>query len=458
MIDASSYQGKKVAVFGLARSGIAAAKALSAGGAEVFAWDDGEAARHQSPVTPVDLYERDFSDLDALCVAPGVPLTHPVPHPLVKKARAANLPVIGDMEIFANARKTLPNHHVIAITGTNGKSTTTALTNHILASAGRPTCMGGNIGTAVLSLEPLEAGGTYVFEFSSYQIDLTESFAADVAILLNLSPDHLDRHGDMAGYAGSKARLFAMQGEAQVAIISADDQHCREIAASIDHLVVPVSVKRSIAGGVYVADGILMDAMGVRAVPVLSLATCPALVGIHNHQNAAAAYAALRVLGLERDAIAEGLRSFAGLAHRMERVATLGRVNFVNDSKATNLDAAARALASYDRIYWIAGGRAKETDLTGLAPYFPNIAKAYLIGEAAKPFADGLGTTIATDMCGTLQSAVALATRDALADNFENAVVLLSPGCASFDQFPDFEVRGEAFRDMVCKLIDGGAS
>ena len=452
MIVSPHWRGRRYAVLGLARSGAATVRALLAGGAFVQAWDSDEGRRaafaplpfrggaggeadpqaispverpHPNPspegeglleIVPLD----DLSGFDALVVSPGVPLNT---HPIAGLAAAAGVPVIGDIELFAEARGALPAHKVAGITGTNGKSTTTALVHHILKAAGVPSLMGGNIGLPILEQEPLPEGGVYVLELSSYQIDLTRTLDCDVAVLTNVTPDHLDRYASFEAYAASKIRLFAMQSPGHAAIVD----------------------RRSDA-----AHGVSAAARGTVAfsddVAVGDQADWPALQGPHNAQNAACAIAACGALGLDAAAIARRLASFPGLPHRMERVATRGGVLFVNDSKATNPDSAAPALAAYPRVHWIVGGRAKGDDLDACAPHFGNVVAAYTIGEAGPRFAEVLkGRVPVIDQAETLDVAVAHAAAAARAGE----VVLLSPACASFDQFADYEARGAAFRAAV---------
>ncbi len=452
MIVANDMAGKKIGVFGLARSGLAAVRSLQAAGAEVMAFDDDDARLEEVGDAAANLYDADFAGLDALVVSPGVPGTHP----LALKAREAHLDLIGDMELFARARSDLPDHQLVAITGTNGKSTTAALLAHLVGACGRAVALGGNIGIPVLDLEPLPAGGIYVFEVSSFQADLTISLDAEVAILLNISPDHLDRHGDMESYVSAKRRLFEMQQPGQVAIIGVDDDQSRAVAATLSGRVIPVSSQTAVPGGVYVIDGILYDGLDGDAVRVGDIADIATLRGVHNWQNAAAAYAAARMLGLEREAIFSAFADFAGLPHRLEIIATQGNITYVNDSKATNTDSAARALeAIYGEIYWIAGGLLKETALDHLGKALGNVRKAYLIGEAAPALATFLKGKVENEECGTLQAATEAAAHDAAASG---GTVLLSPACASFDQFTDFEARGDAFREIVAGLVKGGAA
>jgi UDP-N-acetylmuramoylalanine--D-glutamate ligase len=452
MIAVATFAGKNVAVVGLGRSGLSSAQALRAGGTHVVVWDDADkrravAADEGFPVVPPD--EMAWEDCSALVLSPGIPLTHPAPHPCVRAARAAGCEVIGDIELFARAR--LPAR-VAAITGTNGKSTTTALLGHVLAESGVTVAVGGNIGRPVLDLPCLPGSGVYVLEMSSYQIDLTPSLAAEVAVLLNLSPDHLDRHGGMAGYVAAKRRLFERQRPHQVAVVGVDDADSMAICSALQRQpgrrVVPISVRGVLDRGVYVRDGTLFDADGPAAAAI-DLGDAPALRGEHNWQNAAAAYAAARALGCDTRSIGAAMRSFPGLPHRLEEVATVEGIRLINDSKATNADAAARALACFDTIYWIAGGRAKDGGIASLAPWFSRISGAFLIGEAADSFAAELAGKVPARVVGTLDAAVLAALDQARNDRRPGAVVLLSPACASFDQFRDFEERGDRFRDIA---------
>jgi UDP-N-acetylmuramoylalanine--D-glutamate ligase len=453
VIPTSTFNGKRVALFGLGGSGIATALALLEGGADLMAFDDNpekvEAARKRGIPTG-DLRERGLHHHAALVLAPGVPLTHPQPHWSVRLAAAANVPVVGDLELFAAERhKQSPGSLLIAITGTNGKSTTTALVAHILREAGRDVQIGGNIGTPVLSLQPLEPDRVYVVECSSYQIDLAPHFDPDIGVLLNLTADHLDRHGSMDNYAAIKEKLVA---NSKIAIIGMDDDYSAAIASFLiakNKQVVRIAASARLADGIHFEGGRLIQAKGGAFSTVANLTGGVALRGTHNGQNAAAAWGVCHYAGLENDKIQAGLTSFPGLAHRMQPVARMGRVLFVNDSKATNADAAAKALSSYDRIYWIAGGLAKTGGIESLRRYFPKIAKAYLIGEAAPEFAATLGKTTPYEISGTVSGAVARAAADAAADGAPEPVVLLSPACASFDQFPNFEKRGEAFSAAV---------
>jgi len=458
MIPVRTLAGRKVALFGLGGSGMATARALSAGGAQVVAFDDNPDSVGRAVAEGIatrDLHDLDWSGVAALVLSPGVPLTHPRPHWSVDLARAAGAEVIGDIELFARERRaSAPEAPLIAITGTNGKSTTTALIAHILAASGRDTQMGGNIGRAILSLEPPARNRFYVVECSSYQIDLAPSLDPTAGILLNLTPDHIDRHGTMQHYADVKARLVEAS---RTAIVGVDDALCTAIAERLERTgrdVVRISKRLAIPDGFYARDGDLMMAERGMARPVASLSGIGSLRGQHNAQNALAAAAACLAVGLSEAEIQAGLASFPGLAHRMERVGQKGRVLFVNDSKATNAEAAAPALSSFPRIYWIAGGLPKEGGIASLAGYFPRIARAYLIGEAAPAFAAALGEAVPFEIAGTLQAAVEHAARDAAGDPADESVVLLSPACASFDQFRNFEVRGDTFRAAV-RQLDG---
>lgn len=455
MIPARTFEGKRVALFGLGGSGMATAQALAQGGADVLAWDDSPESVAKAAAAGIatgDLRSADWSGFASFVLSPGVPLTHPKPHWSVDLARAAGVEIIGDIELFVRERiARAPKAPFIAITGTNGKSTTTALTAHILASAGRDTQMGGNIGRAVMTLDPPADDRFYVVECSSYQIDLSPSINPTAGILLNLTPDHLDRHGTMQHYASIKERLVA---GSDAAIIGVDDSYCAQIADRLERAgndVVRISKRLPLTDGLF-ADGTdLMEAVQGRYERIAFLEGIGSLRGQHNAQNALAAVGACLKVGLDLGEIQAGLESFPGLAHRMEQVGRKDRVLFVNDSKATNADAAAPALSSFPRIYWIAGGLPKEGGIEPLRSFFPRIAKAYLIGEAAPAFAATLGEAAPYEISGTLAAAVEHAAADAANDEAE-AVVLLSPACASFDQFRNFEVRGEAFRQAVADI------
>ncbi|MGA8398329.1 MAG: UDP-N-acetylmuramoyl-L-alanine--D-glutamate ligase [Stellaceae bacterium] len=455
MIPVPGFEGRKVAVLGLARSGRAAVAALEAGGAEALAWDDSEKTRSgiAAELNLCDLAKIDWRDVAALMLSPGIPHSFPQPHPAVTAARAAGVPVIGDIELLGRAQ---PKARMIGITGTNGKSTTTAMIGHILASVGETVEVGGNLGPPALGLKPLDSGGTYVLEMSSFQLELVETIAFDIAVLLNITPDHLDRHGDMMGYVAAKKQIFSRQGDAATAVVGVDDDFCREITAELrldgNRRIVPVSVKEVVRDGVYVEDGWLVDAMEGSPERVFDLREAPLLPGNHNAQNAAAAYAVARRAGVSPEAAITGIRTFPGLAHRQELVDTIDGVRYINDSKATNADAAEKALACYEAIYWIAGGLPKAGGITSLAPYFKRVRHAFLIGNATGEFAATLDGKVSYTRCGDLANAVAAAADRARGEHAPDAVVLLSPACASYDQFPNFEVRGDTFRRLVGEL------
>ena len=453
MIPTHSFRGRRVALFGLGGSGLATARALIEGGAEVLAWDDNPdsvAKAAGDGIATADLRTADWPAFGSLVLSPGVPLTHPKPHWTVELARGSGVEIIGDVEILARERRaTAPGSPFVAITGTNGKSTTTALAGHILSAAGRDTQVGGNIGRAVMTLDPPAPARFHVVECSSYQIDLAPSIDPSAGVLLNLTPDHLDRHGTMQHYAAIKERLVA---GSDTAIIGVDDVYCAQIADRLERAgkgVTRISKRLPLTDG-YFADGAnLMEARNGRYSRIGFLEGIGSLRGQHNAQNALAAVAACLKVGLDLGEIQAGLESFPGLAHRMEQVGRKGNVLFVNDSKATNADAAAPALSSFPRIYWIAGGLPKEGGIEPLRSHFARIAKAYLIGEAAPAFSATLGEAVAYEIAGTLEAAVEHAARDAANDPSGEAVVLLSPACASFDQYKNFEIRGEAFRQAV---------
>ncbi|MGA9091439.1 MAG: UDP-N-acetylmuramoyl-L-alanine--D-glutamate ligase [Bradyrhizobium sp.] len=459
MIPVTSFAGKTVAVFGLGGSGLASCHALRAGGAEVIAGDDGaeklaEAAR--AGFVTADLRKASWTNFAALVLTPGVPLTHPAPHWSVLAARQAGVEVIGDIELFCRERRRhAPDAPFVAITGTNGKSTTTALIAHLMRVAGYDTQMGGNIGTAILSLEPPRMGRVHVIEMSSYQIDLTPSLDPTVGILLNVSEDHIDRHGTLEHYAAVKERLVASVQKQGTAIVGVDDGWSRNIADRIEQAgkrVVRVSVKNPLPDGVYADRETIWHASGGARSEIAGIGGIGSLRGLHNAQNAACASACALALGVAGEILQTALRTFPGLAHRMEQVGRCGNVLFVNDSKGTNADAAAHALSSFSDIFWIAGGKPKLGGITSLAEYFPRIRKAYLIGEAAREFAATLGTSVPHEISQTLDVALAHAARDAQASGLVDPVVLLSPACASFDQYRNFEIRGAAFRDLVTAL------
>ncbi len=456
MIAVETFAGKTVAVFGLARSGLASVRALKAGGAEVLAWDDKEPLRdaaREAGAKAIPWTEWPWDRLAAVILSPGIPLTHPKPHDVVVRAREWDVEVIGDIELFARTVTRVP---VIAITGTNGKSTTTALIGHILTQAGFDAQVGGNIGQPALALSAPGPKTIYVLEISSYQIDLSPGLAADVAVLSNITPDHIDRHGSLENYAAVKMRLLKQTKKAGLNVVGVDDAHCASIFTRLSSNggapSVGVSVGKVLGRGIFVLDGVLYDAEHERTTKVMDLKTASHLPGAHNWQNAALAYAAVKPFVTNTGTIASAITSFPGLAHRIEDVGCIGKVRFVNDSKATNADAAERALVCFDDIWWIAGGRPKAGGIVPLEPYFSRIRKAYLIGEAAEAFAETLQGKAEVVISGTLDAAVAAAAADAAKSESNAPVVLLSPACASFDQFPDFERRGDAFREIVAKL------
>jgi UDP-N-acetylmuramoylalanine--D-glutamate ligase len=462
MIASHAFAGRTVAVFGLARTGLGAVRSLVAGGAQVIAWDDNSMARDVGGLAGAQIMpwrEWPWENIAALILSPGVPLTHPKPHEVVAHARAAKVEVIGDAELFAReirADAAKPGRApVIAITGTNGKSTTTALIGHILAQAGFDAQIGGNIGNSVLALAPPGPRSLYVLEMSSFQIDLTPGLKPDIALLSNLTPDHIDRHGSMGNYAAIKQRLLNQVPKDGQAIVGVDDSYGAAIFTQLSGEGVtawPVSVGKVLGRGIFVVDGGLYDAQNGRATKVMDLGEAVHLRGVHNWQNAALAFAATKPFVKDVRVIAAAIASFPGLAHRMEDVGRIGKTAFVNDSKATNADATAKALAVYADIFWIAGGKAKDGGIESLAPYFSRIRRAYLIGDAAHAFSRALDGKAPYEISGTLDTAVIAAARDAAASEAAAPVVLLSPACASYDQFKDFEQRGDAFRAAVARL------
>jgi UDP-N-acetylmuramoylalanine--D-glutamate ligase len=456
MMPVTVFAGQTVAVFGLGKSGLVTCQALIAGGAKVMAADDNAASLAEAAAANIptgDLRSIDWSTVAALVLAPGVPLTHPAPHWTVEMAQSANVPIIGDVDLFCRERaKSAPGAPFVAITGTNGKSTTTALIAHILRSAGRDAQMGGNIGVPILALEPPARDRVHVIEMSSYQIDLAPTLDPSIGMLLNVSEDHLDRHGMMENYAAIKERLVASVAGGGTAVVAVDDDWCSAIADRLERQcrrLVRVSVKRELPQGVFVSGDRIVANTDRGQEMVADLSGIRSLRGVHNAQNAACAAAAMLALGLSPQEIQEGLRSFPGLAHRMEEVGHKQNVLFVNDSKATNTDSAAVALVCFTDIFWILGGKAKTGGIASLTQFFPRIAKAYLIGEATEEFAATLEGRVPYARCDTLDRAVAAAAADAEASGRPAPVVLLSPACASFDQYRNFEVRGDAFRKLV---------
>jgi UDP-N-acetylmuramoylalanine--D-glutamate ligase len=456
MFAASTFKDKRVAMFGLARSGISCALALQAGGASVFAWDDSEPAQEKARadgVNVTNLHTVDFKTLKALVLSPGVPLTHPEPHWTVMKAKAAGLEIIGDTEVFAREIQD-SGAKIIAITGTNGKSTTTALIGHVLKHAGLDVDVGGNIGNAVFNMRSPQRQLHYVLELSSFQIDLMPGLSPDVGILTNLTPDHLDRHGSMEHYASVKARMFAKQRDGQTALVGVDDEWGKDIADKLHSGadLRRVSVVDTLAEGISAAEGVLREVREGQVVAELDLRGLSALRGRHNWQNACMAYGAATALGVNAEIILDGMKTFPGLAHRMQQVASRGSSIFVNDSKATNGDAAEKALTSYENIFWIVGGLAKAGGISGLSPHFRRVSKAYLIGVSAADLAKELEGKVPFVIADTMARAVQLAAEDAANSKLPQAVVLLSPACASFDQYKNFEVRGDDFVNVVSRL------
>jgi UDP-N-acetylmuramoylalanine--D-glutamate ligase len=449
-----SLNDRAVAVFGLGLSGLSTIRALSAAGVKTYAWDDNPAARDQAKALGpevAELTEAVLQNCAALVLAPGVPLHFPQPHSVVQAARKAGIEIIGDLEILHRAAH---GFKTIGITGTNGKSTTTALTAHILNEAGKRSSMGGNIGKPVLDLEAPALDGAFVLEVSSYQMDLCPNFRPDIAVLLNITPDHIDRHGSFENYAAAKEKLLEGEG---VAIISIDDAPCAEIykrlLAHSKRRIIPISCEQTLEQGITVRDGQLYDRTQGTEIHAGSLNGIATLCGVHNHQNAAAAYAVCRSMGLAPDEILKHMRTYPGLAHRQYPVRTINGVAYINDSKATNAVSTAKALGAYNNIYWIAGGRPKDGGLEGLDSYCDRIKQAYLIGEAAAQFGAWLGDRgIMHHYCGTLEKALAAAHAAAQGLRGQpggSGVVLLSPACASFDQFQSFEHRGRVFTELV---------
>ncbi len=456
MVPTPRYAGERVVVMGLGKSGLSAAASLRASGALVQVWDDKPAQVQEGVARGFTAFDGSTMNLEgvrAIVWSPGIPHTLPKTHPLAVRARALGIPLICDVDLLVEAQ---PDATVIAITGTNGKSTTTALTSHVFKHAGRKVAMGGNIGIPALELEPLSLGGTYVLELSSYQLELMPHLRCETAVLLNITPDHLDRHGGIEGYVAAKRRIFADQRAPRTAILGVDDEQCASMYEALRkdgvHKVIPISVRTQVLGGFHAIDGLLVDTTGARPKTIIDLKSIARLPGAHNWQNAAAAAAIACSHGLTHDQIAAGLSSFPGLKHRQELVGTVANVSFVNDSKATNADASEKALLCYDNIYWIAGGVAKEGGIASLTPLFPRIRHAFLIGEAADAFADTLEGKVPFALYEDMESAIEEAGAMALNENKPGATVLLSPACASFDMFKNFEERGDRFREEVIAL------
>jgi UDP-N-acetylmuramoylalanine--D-glutamate ligase len=445
------FAGRRYAVVGLGRAGLAAMRALTGMGATVTGWDDAPFAREAAAREEFLIQDptADIGDADALILSPGIPHRLPVPHRIAAAALQAGTPILTDAELlFQAVRASRGAARFAGITGTNGKSTTTALLAHILATAGVPHAAGANLGPAALSLGLLPDNGVYVLEMSSYMLERIAHLRFDTACMLNLSPDHLDRHGDMAGYAAAKRHIFARQTESDTAIIGIDDEQSSVLADATPSCIRISGYQQA---DIWCDVTILRDAQA----PIIDLRRAAALPGAHNAQNAAAAAAMAFALGLTRENIEAGIATFPGLAHRQEFVTEIGGIRFVNDSKATNADAAARALSCYDRIVWIAGGIAKAGGIDSLSPFFPRIAKAFLVGRDAEAFATTLASHgVAHEIAHTLQNAVPAAYAAAKAAGAD--VVLLSPACASFDQFAGFEERGMAFSSYA-RALEGAA-
>lgn len=464
MLRIEGYDGAEVAVFGMGRSGLAAARALAASGARPICWDDSEAGRAKAAEAGYEVSDLTdpaiVSRVAKLILSPGAPHTYPEPHPVVRAAIAEGAPVDNDIGLFFEALGSLqPRPLVIAVTGSNGKSTTSALIHHVLTSSGRPAALGGNIGRAVFDLDVGPETQAVVLELSSYQLDVARTLEPDIGVFLNLTPDHLDRHGGRGGYLAAKARLFE-GARPRVAVIGCDEAEGRWLAGrlrgapniSAAHLVcfdvVDVPMR---SASIFAYCGGELTRFGPMRVGALKrpLSGFDALQGTHNHQNAASAWAALEAAGLSDAEIEQGLASFGGLAHRMQKIDERAGVAFVNDSKATNLDAAEKALSSFLRIRWIAGGVAKDGGLSGLSYAVRSVAKAYLIGECAADFAADLNALgVPYEISGDLETAVVRAAAEAQPGD----TVLLSPAAASFDSYPNFEVRGDAFVTAVAQL------
>lgn len=453
MLALTAYDQQNIALFGLGGSGLSTAKALAKGGARVTCWDDSEdvcKSAAQQGLTVKDLHLIDFTRIDCLVLSPGVPFTHPKPHWSVVLAKSAGIPVIGDIELFDQQRRlSAPDSTLIAITGTNGKSTTTALIAHLLSNAGLPVEMGGNIGRAVCDFDRLDNETYFVVECSSYQIDLAPNLKPNIGVLLNLTPDHLDRHGTMEHYAEVKSRLVK---NSDAAIVGVDDQYCRAIAEALPQgreKLIPITVENQLDHGGYTENNHACLRVCETSHPCIDLTGNYALRGKHNGQNTCAALASCVLAGVAPEQFIGGFANFGGLIDRMQPLEKIGNVLVVNDSKGTNADATAFALDSFDTIYWIAGGLAKEGGIQSLSGYFNKIVKAYLIGEAAPSFAQTLEGQVPFEMSGTLETAFHHALNDADIGGEKAPVILLSPACASFDQFPSYAERGRVFRDLV---------
>ncbi|MGY8986205.1 MAG: UDP-N-acetylmuramoyl-L-alanine--D-glutamate ligase [Sphingomonadales bacterium] len=455
MIRSSTLSGKKVGVFGLGRSGFSAVRSLEAGGASVYAWDDNLVNNINTEIPLKNLYNIDLHGFGGLVVAPGISLTHPKPHPLVIKAKESGVDIFGDIEIFGRSRAKLPPHQVVGVTGTNGKSTTTALLAHVLGECGFSTLASGNIGLPVLEQDPLPDGGVYVFELSSFQLDLTKSLKPEYAILLNLTPDHLDRHGDMAGYVKAKSKLFEMQGKDGVAIINVDDASVKAVGEGLSQTVIPISIKGRIKGGYYVRDGHVLEAIGNVENDLGEIPYNTSLLGEHNWQNILCVIAVAHSMGTKVSLILKAIKSYKGLEHRLEKVDEREGIIFINDSKATNSAATSKALGSFKNIYWIAGGLYKEETLDGLNESLGSVKKAYFIGKDVGMLSDWAENKIVYEKSITLDVAFKNALEDAM--GAKGGVILLSPACASYDQFKNYTERGNDFKNLVLNSFGGGS-
>lgn len=455
MIKIQNRRDQTIALFGLGSSGIATARALAAGGVNVLAWDDSAPQRNKAKnesISIQDLYSYDFTNIDALVLTPGVPFKH-IPHPIAQKARVAGRPIIGDIELLIEA---YPTTTFVGVTGTNGKSTTTALIGHMLRTAGIKNQVGGNLGPPALGLNEPNTKEIIVIELSSYQLDLTLNATFDIAVFLNISPDHLDRHGDMNGYFSAKRQIFRNRQnviKSQFAVIGIDEEYGRslysELSAQDGWTVYPISISKNLSDGFYAENGSLYKQSSTY---ICDLNKAPNLPGIHNWQNAAAAAAVGHALGIKSDIIADAITNYPGLPHRMENLGVINGVRFINDSKATNGVSTARALACYNNIYWIAGGLAKNEGIAAIKPYLKNIRHAFLIGDAAEVFETELSNKIGVTQCGDLKTATQMAYFSASKEHSNKPTVLLSPACASFDQWQNFEVRGDAFKKFVTSV------
>jgi len=463
VIEIQSRRDQTIALFGLGASGLASARALIKSGATVLAWDDNKDQREavqRDGIVVCDLYKQDFETLDALVLAPGIPLTHK-PHAIAQRAKAANCPIIGDIELLIEA---CPATQFIGVTGTNGKSTTTALVGHLLHTANIKLQIGGNLGPPALGFNMPAQDEIIVLELSSYQLDLTLKATFDIAVFLNISPDHLDRHGDMEGYINAKRLIFRDREntvDPQVAIIGVDDDNGRTLFKEFSQRpgwrAIAISMSERLDDGLYADNGTLYQATAGNIEEICDLSQAQSLPGTHNWQNAAAAAAVGHTLKISHDDIASAITSYPGLPHRMENLCRVYNATFINDSKATNGEAAARALSCYEDIFWIAGGRAKDDGLAVIKPFLPNIRHAFLIGEAGPAFEAELAGAVPVTQCGDLETATKKAYQAALASKSNRATVLLSPACASFDQWKNFEIRGEAFKRFVAEIAEGDA-